>query len=791
MIKDSLDALDVLAIASSLELDDYATSLSFLQKGVTAITDQTALYLIGAVTAPVAQDLVNGAVLAFPEANITCGSLTNVGPLDALIEFVDPVMEMKLQPFRFLLSVLPPTLVFQIMPRTEHWSLPTRHNSTYLLHNPSFDWTISTSSLRVTALGTIFDNVSLTKTITLKAFNNLPGVTISNFQLPSDDPAGGITISTDSLIPSPAQLGIDLGTVTFQAYFDNTLVGRELFYLLTLMHNLRDGSLALTATDLVLPPEGQVTSHLAGRMIPQSGNGLNVIGQLFSEYLAADNITLSVTGESVQPTGASSPVTWLSDAFQTLSLAVTLPGQKFNVNQSIALTDLSLIMETQQEAFAPLSGSNNTVAEYKNPFGFSLQVVQSAVNMTLGAGGVSAASLNLPSSNTVGGVSTGNSASLPINFHNVPLVSLNDAAFEAMFAEVTDKSSATFHLSGTADVTAKTSIGDVPISGIPFDVSSTLQGINSFGGTAAINNVSITGSGGTNGDQYIISPLTTVMNNPSNVLLSTVDIALPVYYENVMIGRAAFNFCPRRSIWCPAKNTMAGEFQYEPTYANDTVAESFLTSFVQSGNVLSLTVQGDSVSSPFTSLNPALEGVTLHTSVTGLNVPPIITHLYATISLVSLVNEVQLSFDIHNPLEADLVIEFVQADGLINGEIYAHFDQAFSNFVIPPGQTVNSGTFSNVVLTQGALASLGIIPLEYMDVQSVATARCMHVTADYNLGLLSLGDLSSAVQSMTASTSPPSTSSSSLSSTSSATTLSSSSVQAAIPSPSAGNSTHS
>lgn len=69
------------------------------------------------------------------------------------------------------------------------------------------------------------------------------------------------------------------------------------------------------------------------------------------------------------------------------------------------------------------------------------------------------------------------------------------------------------------------------------------------------------------------------------------------------------------------------------------------------------------------------------------------------------------------------MIEFVQADGLVNGEIYAHFDQAFSSFIIPPGQTVNSGTFSNVVLTQGALASLGIIPLGYMDVQSVATTR--------------------------------------------------------------------
>jgi len=127
-----------------------------------------------------------------------------------------------------------------------------------------------------------------------------------------------------------------MGTVTFEAYFDNTLVGREPSYFLTSAHSLRrHGSLALTATDLMLPPEGQATTHLAGRMIPQSGNGLSVIGQLFSEYLAADNITLSVTGESVQPTGASSPVTWLSDAFKTLTLAVTLPGQKFNVSATV------------------------------------------------------------------------------------------------------------------------------------------------------------------------------------------------------------------------------------------------------------------------------------------------------------------------------------------------------------------------------------------------------------------------------------------------------------------------
>jgi len=62
---------------------------------------------------------------------------------------------------------------------------------------------------------------------------------------------------------------------------------------------------------------------------------------------------------------------------------------------------------------------------------------------------------------------------------------------------------------------------------------------------------------------------------------------------------------------------MKGEFHYEPADANDTVAQSFLTDFVQTGDSLPLVVKGDTASSPFASLQPALEGVSLSTSVPG------------------------------------------------------------------------------------------------------------------------------------------------------------------------------
>ncbi len=179
--------------------------------------------------------MVDQAELAFTEAKITnisndgfdlslVGSLTNVGPLDARITFTKPInvnwngnviAQIDLPSVCAAANDGVPDY------RTQgHLTIIDQDQftvfATYLLHNEEFTWTISTDSLRLEALGTIFNGVSLNKNISFKAFNGLPGVTISNFKLPSDDPKGGIHIEMDSLIPSPAQLGINMGTITFQ-----------------------------------------------------------------------------------------------------------------------------------------------------------------------------------------------------------------------------------------------------------------------------------------------------------------------------------------------------------------------------------------------------------------------------------------------------------------------------------------------------------------------------------------------------------------------------------------------
>lgn len=65
-----------------------------------------------------------------------------------------------------------------------------------------------------------------------------------------------------------------------------------------------------------------------------------------------------------------------------------------------------------------------------------------------------------------------------LSFENIPLTSLNTGAFQQLFADVTLQGSVSLGLHGTANVSAKTSIGNVPISGVPFDVTSQLRGLS-------------------------------------------------------------------------------------------------------------------------------------------------------------------------------------------------------------------------------------------------------------------------------------------------------------------------
>ena len=74
-------------------------------------------------------------------------------------------------------------------------------------------------------------------------------------------------------------------------------------------------------------------------------------------------------------------------------------------------------------------------------------------------------------------------------------------------------------------------------------ITTTCAGINSFGRTAGLGNVIITGSGGSGGNQFINADLTTTLQNPTNISLLTIGVSLAIFYKDVKIGRAAIDVC--------------------------------------------------------------------------------------------------------------------------------------------------------------------------------------------------------------------------------------------------------
>ena len=70
-----------------------------------------------------------------------------------------------------------------------------------------------------------------------------------------------------------------------------------------------------------------------------------------------------------------------------------------------------------------------------------------------------------------------------------------------------------------------------------------------------------------------------------------------------------------------------------------------------------------------------------------------------------------------NPFPIEITVEKLTSSAGVNGTEYARFNHTFPapGLVVPAFQTVNSGEIDNVLLTQGALAALNIIPLRELD----------------------------------------------------------------------------
>ncbi|CDR88214.1 uncharacterized protein SPSC_03875 [Sporisorium scitamineum] len=726
-----------LDVQSSDKLDDYFTNLNFVQQPVPTETDRTALYLLGPAGAPIVQNIVNEAVLTVDIANITSvtnsgfdvslsGSLTGTGPFDALIEFTEP-LTVTWQGRNIAQLTLPPICAFANVGvpnlRTSgHLAITNLGGftdfATYILHNPGFQWTVSSQHLTVRALQIIYSDVIISKNINFKAFNNLPGVTISNFDIYGET-SNSLLIRADSVIPSPATLGIQLDTANFEIFFMGTDVG------------------PIHSTNLFLAALANTSAVLEGAITAKSGRDLQNTGILFTNFLQGKTQILQVKGVSVvTQANVNQPVNWLSAAFKTLTLEVTLPGKIYQIIFSITLSDLTVFVNgNPADSYTVPSSSNSTIATFANPFRFSLQPIQAAPHINLSYANGDTAYLDLPLSNVQAGTSRGpqDFQALQLMWRRQNIVAVDRPNFQAFFAQLTDTPRGTFGLRGGTDVVAKTVIGNIPIGGIPFNVTTSLAGINSFNGVTTLSDVMV--SSGT--AAFLWVPLKVTLENPSNLTVFTNEVFLPVIFSGVVVGRAEI---PVLGL-IPGSNLVQSYFYYAPANANDSTAQQLLQRYVQpslsdgtSAQTAPLTIDGSQGPqtnlTPYDSLRPALAGIKLTTTLQGI-ASRIVTNIRVYLTAETLVTGlpgllgipgapkpvVEIDLSIRNQLQTGLYIVALQTTAKIAGSQPrdASSPDAQVSYTFPTpfgvggGGTATSGRVPNVVLPKGLLDSLPVI----------------------------------------------------------------------------------
>ncbi|ORX55704.1 hypothetical protein DM01DRAFT_1321012, partial [Hesseltinella vesiculosa] len=635
-----------LDLTSTLQVGDYVDDLSFAQNGVQIKSDDTVTRLIPIVGQPIVQAIVNGATLGFdtlvlsnPTDNNAAvqmkGSILKTGPMDATISFPTP-LSVRFQGKEIGTASMPP--VNAVADQGAQFDVPSNFVITdaqgmenfaaYMINNEEFVWEIVSNDVSVTALGFTFTNISMDKFVTIKGCNGFKNdVIINSFNLPANDPAGGITLTTATSITNPSQVGFNLNSVQFLAYYQQTQLG------------------PLGASPGNFAPAAVSSLNMTGRLIPQSGQGLADVTTVFENYLAAKDTPVTVKGYSAS--GPTGQVGWLTNAFKTLTIEnVIMPGPKEKPQLIPSITMNNMQLDFTKDAWAPGASSTSVVAQLKSPFGFPLGVSQLSMEVDSKVGGQEMAHLSIP----VQKASTDANNVVTTSFSNVPFASKNNDIFSMFMAALTKSANGTFELAGTSNALADTAIGAIQLNNVGFDVQTSLAGFNNFDGKTQI--LSTTVSGGTS--EYVIVDTVVAFNNPSQITITIGDLNLDALYAGTKVGSVYFT----NTVIKPGMNQFSSVFHlFGDTNAVGQVFSDYLTN-AQIG----LSIIGSQQSTKVASLQTAMQTVNLATTMQGFQ-----SNLIAGVKVIAtlggvLAQKAQTIVTLQNPLKTEYVLTDLHAD---------------------------------------------------------------------------------------------------------------------------------
>lgn len=126
----------------------------------------------------------------------------------------------------------------------------------------------------------------------------------------------------------------------------------------------------------------------------------------------------------------------------------------------------------------------------------------------------------------------------------------------------------------------------------------------------------------------------------------------------------------------------------QPSNPSDPTAQDLLAQYLEVKDQIPLTIKGDSSSSPYGSLQPALSGVTLETSFPGQGLP-LVNDIVIYFDLVQglCMSTVNIETRLDNHLETSITLLQLSGKAYQSGKLYAEFDFTFTeDFTTGAGQ---------------------------------------------------------------------------------------------------------
>ncbi|KAI8872894.1 hypothetical protein GQ42DRAFT_118751 [Ramicandelaber brevisporus] len=624
---------------ANIRVGDYEIPLTYDAKGIALATDDSILLLVKMLGGPIVQKVMDDASFVVDNANmISFGETTakvhiraklhNPAPLDADIAIDEPVQiiwnsraigEFMLQPISVKGNqdaIIDQTVDVKILDKNAFSDF-----AVVMIKAPEFEWTLKSNGVRASALGFEFTGVKLNKRVSFKGFNGLSDIKITGFDIPGDHAGGGVDVSISATLASPSNIGINLGTPTFRLFLGQNSNGNtdSLLFLGT-----------ASGSNVELKPGADNPMKMSGVLVAHSAQGeLDQLSTMLTDFLDGKDTAVTIVGDTVIPPGASSPPSWLTKAFRSLAIPLTLPGygkipgQKppEPILRSVQMMDLNVGLD-EANPWGGVVASNDVQVSYKLPFTITADIQQASVDIVLASNGVPSVPLKVPMSparNSPGSISVG--------FKNVPLdlASQYRSPAQQFFKDLFMNDVKNFEVRGSALAITRTNLGVLKL-GMPVNVDSSIKGLQGFNAKpVVIRSVDVVGGN----RQYITLKLEAGIFNPSPITLAAKGtIALGAGNGGgADLGRIIFN----EFKLVPGDNVVTPEFRYMPVNPADGV--KFVNDYI-AGKTQGVRMFGISDATKIGSLQAALQAVAVQTSLDGLK-QKLLTGAEATVHLLS------------------------------------------------------------------------------------------------------------------------------------------------------------